>query len=245
MTNINPNAAAAREAARAGSGQFGEQNRPPADVVLGEEGAPKATIDIVGDGSGELYDTFRAGLVGATAVVRSEYPTAHEIELEDVNDEGGSPYWWAMKVRDRDGNVLWERPDSGYDDLSDALDEHTPSLDRLGYDAVDLTPDVSAHDAGKHYGVRLPEHARETKPVHTRLNFTSSLEEAVDWDGKGAAPHQMSESTQRYTVWGEINPGTWAPAYRGDDAAQAQKVANEHDERMNVKFFDTSSSTPR
>jgi hypothetical protein len=70
------------------------------------------------------------------------------------------------------------------------------------------------------------------------LNFTSSLAESVEWDGRGQKPLQLLQNTHRYSVWGELGRGIWVPAYRGDDLAEAQQVANEHDERMNVLFID-------
>lgn len=243
MTNINPNAAAAREASRATSGQFGEQHRPDADVALADFKAKAANSTLSDIAS--LKDDFEkvefvAAVEEATRIVKEQFPSAVELELENVNDGPGSPYWAPKGIFDADGKPLWAS--EGMDDpVYISLEGTTPVLDRLGKDAVDLTPDHHYTSPKKRYGIRFAITA-STEPVNRRLNFTSSQEEAIDWDGRGPAPRQMSESSQRYVVWGELVPGTWVPAYRGDDAAQAQKVANEHDERMNVKFFDTSSS---
>jgi len=70
------------------------------------------------------------------------------------------------------------------------------------------------------------------------LNFTSSLAESVEWDGRGQKPLQLLQNTHRYSVWGELSDGIWVPAYRGDDYAKAQDIANEHDEKMNVIIVD-------
>lgn len=75
------------------------------------------------------------------------------------------------------------------------------------------------------------------------LNFTSSLAESVEWDGRGQKPLQLLQNTDRYSVWGELSDGIWVPAYRGDDFAAAQKVANEHDETMNVVLIDQREVT--
>ena len=70
------------------------------------------------------------------------------------------------------------------------------------------------------------------------LNFTSSLAESVEWDGRSQKPLPMLQNEHRYSVWGELHDNLWVPAYRGDDRAKARQVANEHDETMNVVIID-------
>ncbi len=75
------------------------------------------------------------------------------------------------------------------------------------------------------------------------LNFTSSLAESVEWDGRGQKPLQLLQNTHRYSVWGELSDGIWVPAYRGNDISKARQVADEHDEKMNVVLIDQRQVT--
>ena len=157
MTNINPAAAAARETARAGDGKFGEQQRPDAAVELAAFKA-KAANTTLADISSLKDDIdkveFVAAVEEATNIVKEQFPTAAELELENVNDGEGSPYWVPKRIADADGNTLWGSYDME-DEVYISLEETTPVLDRLGNEAVDLTPDIHYTSPNKRYGIRF------------------------------------------------------------------------------------------
>ncbi len=157
MTNINPSAASAREAARAATGQFGAQHRSEAAVEL-EAFKAKAANTTLADISSLKDDIdkveFVAAVEEATRTVKEQFPTAAELELEDVNDGPGSPYWVPKSIADADGKTLWASFDME-DEVYMSLEETTPVLDRLGKDAVDLTPDIHYTSPKKRYGIRF------------------------------------------------------------------------------------------
>ncbi|WIE81226.1 hypothetical protein [Curtobacterium sp. MCSS17_016] len=157
MTNLNPAAAAARESARDTSGKFGEQHRSEAAVELAAFKA-KAANTTLADISSLKDDIdkveFVAAVEDATNIVKEQFPSAAELELDDTNDGPGSPYWAPKRIADADGNTLWASDDMD-DPVYISLEETTPVLDRLGMDAVDLTPDIDYSSSDKRYGIRF------------------------------------------------------------------------------------------
>ncbi|WIB65293.1 hypothetical protein [Curtobacterium sp. MCBD17_040] len=160
---ISKQAEAAREAARADSGKFGEQqhDQAPASVALEDFKAKAAntTLASIGDLRDDIDKAeFVAAVEAITATVKQEFPTAAVLELQDDAEyEPGSEFWMPKQILDADGVVLWDAPtrEPYYDDLSETLADDTPTLDRLGRDPVDLTPELGRNDPNKRYGLRL------------------------------------------------------------------------------------------
>lgn len=69
------------------------------------------------------------GLQGMTEVARTAHPAAATVELVDINDDGGSPYFLVGRILDADGVELWSA-DTATDTLQDDLAEFSPYLDR-------------------------------------------------------------------------------------------------------------------
>jgi hypothetical protein len=157
MTHINPSAASARETARATSGQFGAQHRPDAAVELAafKEKAANTTLADIASLKDDIDKVeFAAAVEDATRIVKEQFPTAAELELDDINDGPGSPYWAPKRLADANGNTLWASDDMD-DPVYISLEETTPALDRLGKDTVDLTPDTHYTSPDKRYGIRF------------------------------------------------------------------------------------------
>jgi hypothetical protein len=157
MSILNPAASAARESARTTTGQFGEQHRPDAAVELAafKVKAANTTLADISSLKDDIDKVeFVAAVEDATNIVKEQFPTAAELELENINDGPGSPYWAPKRIADSDGNTLWESDDME-DEVYMSLEETTPVLDRLGKDAVDLTPNTHYSSSDKRYGIRF------------------------------------------------------------------------------------------
>lgn len=89
-----------------------------------------------------------------TERIKTKFPTATELNLEDHNFDGvGSPFWQASKVLDADDNVIWDAQTAEDVEYTDELNNYAPTLDRLGDSYVTLDP-KSRHESPR-YGIVL------------------------------------------------------------------------------------------
>lgn len=140
----------------AGDGQFaGHIRAEAAGVALVT--APTTTIGALVTGYSGTADgeAFRDAAHGAIGIVRERFPTAAVLELEDQDDDpDDSQYWMPHKIRDANGDILWEAPDmfdmSDEDmEFTDSLANYTPALDCLG----DYPLRLSDLDDERRYGI--------------------------------------------------------------------------------------------